>query len=161
NIIRGLTTAVAAMAIGVGRPRQSANNVAIPGTREGDEMSRNMIAMAVLAVLTMGALATSAGAHPKLTSVSPVADVSSKVAPREIKLNFSEGVIAKLSGLELKEEAGNTIATGTPLNDPRNRKLLIVPLAAPLTAGRYKVSWQAGSEDTHRVKGGYSFEVAR
>ena len=120
-------------------------------------MSRNMIAMAVLAVLTMGALATSAGAHPKLTSVSPVADVSSKVAPREIKLNFSEGVIAKLSGLELKEEAGNTIATGTPLNDPRNRKLLIVPL----TAGRYKVSWHAVSEDTHRVKGEYSFEVAR
>ncbi|WP_316155584.1 copper homeostasis periplasmic binding protein CopC [Bradyrhizobium sp.] len=117
--------------------------------------------MAVLAVLTMGALATSAGAHPKLTSVSPVADVSSKVAPREIKLNFSEGVIAKLSGLELKEEAGTTIATGTPLNDPRNRKLLIVPLAAPLTAGRYKVSWHAVSEDTHRVKGEYSFEVAR
>lgn len=124
-------------------------------------MSRNITAMAALAVLTMGALATSADAHPKVTSVSPAADVSSKVAPREIKLNFSEGVIAKLSGLELKDEAGNTIATGMPVNDPADRKQLIVPLAAPLTAGRYKVMWHAVSEDTHRVKGEYSFEVAR
>jgi hypothetical protein len=109
----------------------------------------------------MGALATSADAHPKLTSVSPAADVSSKVAPKEIKLNFSEGVIAKFSGLELKGEAGKAIATGVPVNDPGDRKQLIVPLAAPLTAGRYKVTWHAVSEDTHRVKGEYSFEVAR
>ena len=73
--------------------------------------------------------------------------------------SVARGFFSRL--LELKEEAGNTIATGTPLNDPRNRKLLIVPLAAPLTAGRYKVSWHAVSEDTHRVKGEYSFEVAR
>lgn len=124
-------------------------------------MSRNTIAIAALAVLTMGALATSADAHPKLTSVSPAADVSSKVAPKEIKLNFSEGVIAKFSGLELKGEAGKAIATGVPVNDPGDRKQLIVPLAAPLTAGRYKVTWHAVSEDTHRVKGEYSFEVAR
>jgi methionine-rich copper-binding protein CopC len=49
-----------------------------------------MIARAALAVLAMGALATSAHAHPKLKSVSPAADVSSKISPTEIKLNFSE-----------------------------------------------------------------------
>ena len=65
-------------------------------------MSRNTIAIAALAILAVGALATSADAHPKLKSVSPAADVSSKVSPTEIKLNFSEGVIAKFSGLELR-----------------------------------------------------------
>ena len=124
-------------------------------------MSRNTIAIAVLAILAMGALATSAEAHPKLKSVSPAADVSSKVSPKEIKLNFSEGVIAKFSGLELKDEAGKTITTGVPVSDPGDRKQLVVPLSAPLTAGRYKVTWHAVSEDTHRVKGEYSFEVAR
>ena len=120
-----------------------------------------MIVKVALAVLTVGALAGSADAHPKLKSVSPAADVSSKVSPKEIKLNFSEGVIAKFSGLELKDGAGKTITTGVPANDPADRKQLIVPVTAPLTAGRYKVMWHVVSEDTHRVKGEYSFEVAR
>jgi methionine-rich copper-binding protein CopC len=117
--------------------------------------------IAALAILTMGALATSAYAHPKLKSVSPAADVSSKIAPKEIKLNFSEGVIAKFSGVELKDQAGKPIATGVPVNDPGDRKQLVVPLSAPLTAGRYKVTWHAVSEDTHRVKGEYAFEIPR
>ena len=124
-------------------------------------MSRHLIAKAALAVLAMAALAGSAEAHPKLKSVSPAADVSSKVSPKEIRLNFSEGVLAKFSGLELKDEAGKTIATGAPANDPGDRKQLVVPLPAPLTAGRYKVTWHAVSEDTHRVKGEYSFGVDR
>src|SRR6266436_2295210 len=126
-----------------------------------NEMSRNTIAIAALAVLAIGALATSADAHPKLKSVSPAADVSSKVSPKEIKLNFSEGVIAKLSGLELKDEAGKTIPTGVPVNDPGDRSQLVVPLPAPLVAGRYTVTWHAVSDDTHRVKGEYSFGVDR
>lgn len=123
-------------------------------------MSRNIIAKAALAVLAIGALAGSADAHPKLMSVSPAPDVSSKVSPKEIKLNFSEGVIAKFSGLELKDEAGKTITTGLPVIDPGDRKQLVIPLPAPLTAGHYTVTWHAVSEDTHRVKGEYSFEVA-
>src|ERR1700738_4894205 len=124
-------------------------------------MSRNTMTIGTLAVLTMGALATPADAHPKLKSVSPAADVSSKVAPKEIKLNFSEGVIAKFSGLELKDEAGKTIATGEAVNDPRDKKQLVVPLPAPLKSGRYRVTWHAVSSDTHRVKGEFSFGVDR
>ena len=119
------------------------------------------MAIGILAVLATGALATSADAHPKLKSVSPAADVSSKVSPTEIKLTFSEGVIAKFSGLELKDEAGKAIATGVPINDPGDRRQLVVPLPASLTAGHYKVTWHAVSEDTHRVKGEYSFGVDR
>jgi methionine-rich copper-binding protein CopC len=114
-----------------------------------------------LAILAISLLATAANAHPKLNSASPAADVSTKVSPTEIKLNFSEGVIAKFSGIELKDEAGKTIATGAPANDPKNQKQLVVPLAAPLMAGHYTVTWHAVSEDTHRVKGEYSFGVDR
>jgi len=114
-----------------------------------------------VAGLAISLLATSANAHPKLNSASPAADVSSKVSPTEIKLNFSEGVIAKFSGLDLKDQAGKTIATGVPVNDPKDQKQLVVPLPAPLTPGHYTVIWHAVSEDTHRVKGEYSFGVDR
>src|SRR5258705_2482724 len=65
-IIRGLTITAPATATAIEVGSLRANNVAILGTREGIEMSRNTIAMAALAVLTMAALATSAEAHPKL-----------------------------------------------------------------------------------------------
>src|SRR6266550_396196 len=124
-------------------------------------MSRNTMTVGTLAVLAISLFAASANAHPKLTSASPAADVASKVSPTEIKLNFSEGVIAKFSGLELKDEAGKAISTGMPANDPKDPKQLVVPLPAPLKAGRYTVTWHAVSEDTHRVKGEYSFGVDR
>jgi methionine-rich copper-binding protein CopC len=124
-------------------------------------MSRNTTTIGTVAVLAISLLATSAYAHPKLKSASPAADVSSKVSPTEIKLNFSEGVIAKFSGVEIKNERGKTIPTGVAVTDPKDQKQLVVPLTAALTAGRYTVTWHAVSEDTHRVKGEYSFGVDR
>ena len=124
-------------------------------------MPRNTMAIGTLAVLAISLLTTSANAHPKLISASPAADVSSKVFPTEITLNFSEGVIARFSGIELKDETGKAIATGVAATDPKDRKQLVVPLPAPLMAGHYKVTWHAVSEDTHRVKGEYSFGVDR
>ena len=119
------------------------------------------MSLGTLAVLAFSLLATSANAHPKLTSANPAADVSSKVLPTEITLNFSEGVIAKFSGVEIKNESGKTIPAGVPMTDPKDQKRLVVPLPAPLTAGRYTVTWHAVSEDTHRVNGQYSFKVDR
>lgn len=117
--------------------------------------------------LTIGAsigvafAATGAMAHPKLTSSAPAADRTERAASptKEIRLNFSEGVIAKFSGLELRNESGKSIATGTPAVDPKDKKQLVVPLDAPLAAGKYRVIWHAVSEDTHRVKGEYTFIV--
>jgi copper resistance protein C len=124
-------------------------------------MARNTMAIGTVAVLATSLLATSANAHPKLISASPAADVSSNVSPTEIKLNFSEGVIGRFSGIELKDETGKTITTGVAATDPKDRTQLVVPLSAPLMEGHYKVTWHAVSEDTHRVKGEYSFGVDR
>jgi methionine-rich copper-binding protein CopC len=124
-------------------------------------MSGNSMTVGTLAVLAISLLATSAYAHPKLESASPAADVSSKVSPTEIKLNFSQDVIAKFSGVVIKNESGKAIPTGVPVTDAKDRKQLLVPLPAPLTAGHYTVTWHAVSEDTHRVTGEYSFGVDR
>ena len=113
-----------------------------PNFRRKDiQMSRKTTSIGALAILAISLLATAASAHPKLQSASPAADVSSKVSPTEIKLVFSEGVIAKLSGLELKDETGKAVATGVPANDPKDQKQLVIPIPTPLTAGHYSVTW--------------------
>jgi methionine-rich copper-binding protein CopC len=122
-------------------------------------MLRNSISMSTLALIACTLMAASATAHPSLISASPAANLSSTAPPKEIKLNFSEGVIAKFSGLVVKDESGKTIATGVAVTNPKDKKQLIVPLPTPLAAGRYTVNWQVVSEDTHRVQGQYSFTV--
>jgi len=116
--------------------------------------------MALLAVLAVSLLATSVEAHPALKSATPPAE-STAAAPTEIRLSFSEGVIVKLSSVELKDQAGKKIATGKLANDPKDQKQLIVPLQGPLTVGTYTVTWNVVSVDTHRVNGMYSFKVDR
>ncbi len=52
-------------------------------------------------------------------------------------------------------------STGKAATDPANKKLLVVPINEQLPPGDYKVEWYAVSDDTHRVKGSFSFSVAR
>ena len=121
-------------------------------------------------------MATSAVAHPKLKSAIPAAEMDANAspkesavatkgeaggAPKEIRLIFSEAVIAKMSGIVLKDEAGKPVRTGSPQTDPQAQKQLVVPVATPLVTGRYNVTWHAVSDDTHRVKGEYKFTIGR
>lgn len=119
--------------------------------------------LAVSMGIGLALVATGAMAHPKLTSASPAPDGSEHAAPptKEIRLNFSEGVIAKFSGIELRDGSGKSIAMGTPAVDPKDKRQLVVPLSAPLVAGKYTVIWHAVSEDTHRVKGEYTFSISK
>ena len=116
--------------------------------------------MALLAVLAVSLLASSVEAHPTLKSATPPAE-STAAAPTEIRLSFSEGVIVKLSSVELKDQTGKKIVTGKLANDPKDQKQLIVPLQGPLTVGTYTVTWNVVSVDTHHVNGMYSFKVDR
>ncbi len=61
----------------------------------------------------------------------------------------------------MKDHTGRVIATGKAATDPANKKMLVVPLKEQLPPGDYKVEWHAVSDDTHRVKGSYSFMVTR
>lgn len=113
------------------------------------------------AAIAIGLVTTPTMAHPKLLSASLAADASGSTARKVIKLSFSEGVIAKFSGVELTDESGKTVSSGVPVTDPKDQKQLIVPLPEALAPGRYTVNWHAVSEDTHRVKGQYSLTINR
>jgi len=116
--------------------------------------------VALLVVLAVSLLASSVEAHPTLKSATPPAE-STAAAPTEIRLSFSEGVIVKLSSVELKDQTGKKIVTGKLANDPKDQKQLIVPLEGPLMVGTYTVTWNVVSVDTHHVNGMYSFKVDR
>lgn len=100
-------------------------------------------------------------AHPELQSAEPAIGAATAVSPKQIRITFNESVIPQFSGIELKDQTGKTIATGKATTDPANKKLLIVPVMEQLLPGDYKVEWHAVSDDTHRVKGSYSFSVSR
>ena len=110
-------------------------------------------------LMSCAILATAAQAHAKLTSASPAADAIVAESPKELRLTFNEGVIAKFSGIELKTEKGDKVETANATVDPADNKQLIVPLPAALADGIYSLKWHAVSEDTHKLDGAYSFTV--
>lgn len=122
-------------------------------------MSR-MITMAAVALIAAGLSGSAAYAHPELQSAEPAAGAAATASPKQIKITFTEAVIPQFSGAEVKDQAGKTIASGKAMVDPANRKQLVVPVNEPLPPGSYRVEWHAVSDDTHRVKGSYSFSVA-
>jgi methionine-rich copper-binding protein CopC len=108
-----------------------------------------------LALLAAG----QAQAHARLLSAAPAAGGETRGSPAELRLTFSEGVIAKLSGAVVKDASGKPAGAGAASSAPGDRKKLIVPLAGALSPGVYTVSWHAVSPDTHRTVGQYRFTV--
>src|ERR1700687_2696201 len=120
-----------------------------------------MTSMAAVTMIAVSLFGSAAYAHPDLQSAEPAAGAAMTTSPKQIRITFNENVILQLSGVEVKDQTGKMIPTGKAATDPANKKLLIVPLTEQLPPGDYKVEWHAASDDTHRVKGNYSFSVAR
>ena len=102
--------------------------------------------------------ASAAFAHAQLQkAVPPVgATVSS---PSEIRLEFSEGVEPKFSGVTLKAEGGAAEPLGAASVEAGDNKVLIVKVAKTLAPGLYTVNWHAVSVDTHHTQGNFQFTV--
>jgi methionine-rich copper-binding protein CopC len=111
--------------------------------------------LAVLLTATGGGMAWG---HPVLEGSDPGQDATVS-SPKEIRLTFTENLIAKFSGLTIKDQSGRPIRTASPSVDPNDKRRLIVPISTPLPPGAYDVDWHAVGADTHRVTGHFSFRV--
>jgi methionine-rich copper-binding protein CopC len=120
-----------------------------------------MTSIAAITMIAASLFSNAANAHPELQSADPAAGAAITTSPTQIRITFNENVVPKFSGVELKDQTGKMIATGKAATDPTNKKQLVVPVQEQLAPGDYKVEWHAVSDDTHRVKGSYSFSVAR
>jgi methionine-rich copper-binding protein CopC len=108
--------------------------------------------------LALVLVATQAFAHAQLEKAAP--PVGGTVASAsEIRLEFSEGVEPKFSKVTLTGPGGAATPLGAARTEPGNQAVLIVPISKPLSAGVYKVHWQAVSVDTHHTQGSFEFTV--
>lgn len=103
-------------------------------------------------------------AHPKLVSATPAAN--SVAAPTsQIKLVFSESLVAQFSGADLVMNEMPGMKMNAPMKMPAKAtlgadgKTLVVTLPKALPRGSYKLSYHVVSTDTHRVEGNYSFKI--
>jgi methionine-rich copper-binding protein CopC len=112
---------------------------------------------AIAASLALICEATTAFAHAQLEKAVPA--VGGTVAsPSEIRLEFSEGLEPKFSKVSLTGPGG-AVPLGAAKTESGNPAVLIAPISKPLSAGVYKVHWQAVSVDTHHTQGTFDFTV--
>jgi methionine-rich copper-binding protein CopC len=98
-------------------------------------------------------------AHPLPKAATPAPNAALTASPPEIRITFSEPLVAAFSGLDLTDAAGKPVALGPATVDPDDNKVLVATLKAQLASGVYTVSWRAVGADTHHVAGHYSFQV--
>jgi methionine-rich copper-binding protein CopC len=120
-----------------------------------------MTTLAAITMLTASLMSSAVYAHPEFQAADPAPGAATTASPTQIRITFNENLIPKFSGAEVKDQTGKIIATGKATTDPANKKVLVVPVNEQLSPGDYKVEWHAVSDDTHRVKGNYSFSVSR
>jgi methionine-rich copper-binding protein CopC len=113
--------------------------------------------------LTFAALAclfpAAALAHPLPKSADPKPNAILASSPPEIRIGFSEGLVAAFSGMEVDDASGKAVSTAPATVDSGDSKLMILPLGTKLAPGTYTVKWHAVGDDTHHVAGHYSFQV--
>lgn len=114
-------------------------------------------ARAAVAALTMAGCEL-AYAHAYPTHRVPDADAAVTPAPKNVAIDFDDGIEPAFSSITVTDAQGKTVTNGKAAVDPSNDKHLSVALD-PLTPGVYTVAWVAVAADGHRTQGRYTFTV--
>jgi len=116
------------------------------------------LVFSLVAVAALG-LASAASAHPHPKTFSPAPNAVLTSSPKEIRIGFSEALVAAFSGIEVADQAGHKADLGPSTLDPVTKSVLTAAVKAPLAAGTYTVTWHAVAADTHHVTSHYSFQI--
>lgn len=109
----------------------------------------------IFLALMMKSAPLAAHAYPAVSIPNNGATV--KEAPRELRIQFTEGIEVSFSQITVKGAKGDVVSQG------KLRQLADDTLAVdlkPLSAGNYSVEWQVLSVDTHITDGILRFTVA-
>ncbi len=113
--------------------------------------ARSWTAIAALILLPQAAFA-----HAMLERADPGAGAVLRVAPQQLRLEFSEALEPAFSGVTVTDDRGGMVSEGTPAI---SNAAMSVGLR-PLVPGVYRVLWHAVSVDMHRTEGSYTFSIA-
>ncbi|GGX92760.1 copper resistance CopC/CopD family protein [Streptomyces hiroshimensis] len=107
----------------------------------------------------LGPGAGSASAHAALTSTDPASGSVVPLAPRQVKLTFSEGVLLSADSVRILDPQGKRVDEGKPAHVDGKSNTASVGLAGGIADGTYTVAWQAVSADSHPVAGAFTFSI--
>ncbi|WP_411279555.1 copper resistance CopC/CopD family protein [Gemmatimonas sp.] len=125
-------------------------------------MTRRVV-MTLLVLLTSGLLLFTpalAQAHGTLKSSVPAAGAHLGVAPRELRLTFTESPELTFTTLILRRADGSAVALGPLLVASDSRRAVIAAVQGALAAGTYTVEWKTAGADGHPVTGRFDFTIA-
>src|SRR3954465_8108463 len=100
--------------------------------------------------------APAALAHAELRRAVPQPGSVVSASPPEVRLQFSEGIEGRFSGLDVAAPNGARVPTGRA---QLQGTAMVVPITKPLSPGVYRVNWHVLSVDGHKVQGSFTFEV--
>lgn len=112
----------------------------------------------VVAIATALLTAVPAFAHAALLTTEPASGSVVDNAPNALKMSFSEGVDLSLGSVTVVDASGDPIKTGSPEQSEGRSEEVSVPLSG-LGDGTYVVNWRFISEDSHPVRGAFTFAV--
>nr|WP_245981631.1 copper resistance protein CopC [Streptomyces reniochalinae] len=121
-----------------------------------------MVALLTGGLALLGILATAgpAAAHAALTGSNPADGSVVRDAPRQVTLDFSEGVAMSEDSIRVLDPHGKRADTGAIRDTGTGGKTQrAVSLRSSLAKGTYTVAWQAVSADSHPVSGAFTFSV--
>jgi len=119
--------------------------------------SKFLIALSLVGLLCFDWNGQLAWAHAYPTVSSPADGASLKEPPREVRIQFTEGLELAFSRITVKGPNGEVVSQGTA-RQPAQGTLSID--LKPLIPGNYVVEWQVLSVDTHVTEGELRFTVA-
>ena len=120
--------------------------------------ARPLGTLCLLLALTAG-VTTPAAAHPRLQRSVPAAGASVSVPLRELRLTFSEGIVAALSSVELRDADGRRVSLGAMEGAPDAATTVAAAIRDSLEPGIYTVLWKAAGDDGHPTRGRFTFTV--
>ena len=115
------------------------------------------IALSFFIVQSLGWSAKLVWAHAYPMVSSPEDGAVLKESPREVRIQFTEGLELAFSQITVKGPSGEVVSQG------KMRQLATDTLAIdlkPLSPGNYIVEWQVLSVDTHITEGVLRFTIA-
>ena len=110
----------------------------------------------LVAAIAMGARSV-ALAHAFLHNATPKVGAVVMIAPKTIRIRFTEPVEPTFSHIELFAADGKAIDMGPVATDPSDRTQLTAPVTGTLAPGQYQVKWDVLSVDAHRTNGHFAF----
>jgi copper transport protein len=98
-------------------------------------------------------------AHGGLKSSVPASGATLSAAPTAIRLVFTEAVELAFTRVALRGPNGAVQLRASSFTGA-DRRTVVSPIAAQLSAGQYTVTWQVAGADGHPVRGTFTFAIA-